>query len=115
MTLLEKQQVFARLAARLILRANEIGYEVTLGEAWRPQVTADYYASKGTGSKTSNHLNRLAIDINLYVNGVWLKNTEHHEPLGKWWEGQSSELWTCMWGGRWGDGNHYSFEHKGVK
>ena len=35
MTLREKQSKFAKMAAQLILKAYEMGYEVTLGDAYR--------------------------------------------------------------------------------
>jgi hypothetical protein len=35
MTLRENQSKFAKMAAELILKAYELGYEVTLGDAYR--------------------------------------------------------------------------------
>ena len=35
MTLREQQSKFAKMAAELILKAYELGYEVTLGDAYR--------------------------------------------------------------------------------
>jgi hypothetical protein len=112
MTLREKQSLFARLIARLLLRAYHTGFEVTLGEAWRPKVTADAYAAKGIGIKSSLHRSRLALDINLFKNGKYLTSTESYKNLGIWWEKQD-EL--CRWGGRFKrrDGNHFSITHGG--
>lgn len=112
MTLREKQSLFAMLVAKLIQHAIESGYEITLGEAWRPQVAADAYAASGKGIKNSLHKIRLAIDLNLFKGGDFLETSDDHRPLGEWWE-QQHEL--CRWGGRFGDGNHYSLEHEGRK
>lgn len=111
-TLRQKQNRFAGMAARLILKAQEMGYEVTLGEAWRTPEQAALNAQKGTGTRNSLHILRLAIDLNLFRNGQWLRDTEDHRSLGEWWESQDP---AARWGGRFNDGGHYSLEHQGVK
>lgn len=104
-TLRQKQSRFARMVARLITKAEDMGYEVTLGEAWRsPEEAAR------RGFPRSLHVQRLAIDINLFRGGKYLTRTEDHRPLGEWWESIGG-----TWGGRFNDGNHYSLEHRGVK
>ena len=115
MTLLEKQQLFAKLSAKLILQAFEMGYGVTLGEVWRPDEMARLYESMGKGIRASNHKRRLAIDLNLYRDNRWLTKTEEYTDLGRWWESQSTPEIKCCWGGHWGDGDHFSFEHQGVE
>lgn len=114
-SLLIKQQLFTRLVVKLIQHANELGYELTMGEAWRPDATAKFYEEKGIGSKNSLHRIRLAIDLQLFKNGEWLKETEDHRPLGEFWEKLSTEDCECAWGGRWGDGNHYSVAHQSMR
>ena len=43
MTLRENQSKFAKMAAELILKAYELGYEVTLGDAYRdPRLHGEY-------------------------------------------------------------------------
>lgn len=115
MSLLLKQQKFSQLVAQLILHAHELGYGVTLGEAWRPDEMARLYESMGTGIRRSNHRIRLAIDLNLFKNGRWLTKSEEYEPLGVWWEKQSTADYKCIWGGRFDDGDHFSLEHQGIK
>lgn len=95
--LLEQQQEFARIVPRLIDKAHELGFQVTLGDAYRDP-RAPY------GSKTSRHRVRLAIDLNLFKNGEYKAATEDHKPLGEWWEDQGG-----IWGGRFDDGNHYEW------
>jgi hypothetical protein len=101
------------MAPRLIDKAHELGYEVTLGDAFRdPRVHGKLGEKVGYGHRNSGHKNKLALDLNLFKDGKYLADTESHRPLGEWWEKQH-EL--ARWGGRFADGNHYSFEHEGVK
>jgi hypothetical protein len=76
MTLREQQSIFALNISKLIIAIYDLGLTVTLGEAWRPQVTANYYASMGTGSKNSLHLDRLAVDLNVFRDGSLLQNND---------------------------------------
>lgn len=112
LTVRQKQSKFARMVAQLIVRAEQMGYEVTLGEAYRPPEQAARNAQAGTGIKNSLHCDRLAIDINLFRDGRWLTDTDDHRPLGEWWESIGGS-----WGGRFAqpDGNHYSLAHNGRK
>ena len=65
------------------------------------------------GHKDSNHKRKLAIDIDLFLDGrYYLTETGDHRKLGEFWESLHP---LCRWGGRFGDGNHYSIEHGGVK
>lgn len=112
MTLGDKQRLFTNLLGKLIVWCYEQGYGLTLGEAYRPPETAQYYANKGVGIVNSLHIIKLAIDLNLFKDGNYLSTTEDHLPIGEYWE-SLHEL--CRWGGRFGDGNHYSLEHEGRK
>lgn len=98
------QDKFAGMVALLIVRARGLGYQVTLGDAFRdPRLHGHYGQKKGYGSPNSFHKLKLAIDINLFKNGDYLDKTEDHQELGEWWESIGG-----TWGGRWNDGNHYS-------
>ena len=96
MSLNEKQFQFTFLVSRLIKYAYARGYSLSFGDA---------YASRGH-CMGSYHYKRLAIDLNLFKKGVYLTATEDHRFLGKFWESLDP---MCVWGGRWSDGNHYSF------
>ena len=110
-TLRQKQSRFAQMAAALIRKAAELGYEVTLGDAYRdPKVFGAMGVRMGYGESRSAHKQRLAIDLNLFKDGRYLEGTDAHRPLGEWWEAQGG-----AWGGRFNDGNHYSLEHGGIK
>ncbi len=93
----ERQTEFARLVPQLINKAFDLGYKVTLGDAYRDP-RCPY------GSKSSRHRMRLAIDLNLFKDGVYLTETDDHESLGMWWESKGG-----LWGGRFNDGNHYEW------
>jgi len=111
MSLRKKQSEFAVMVARLISHADEAGYEVTLGDAYRdPRTHGEQGDKKGYGRSVSAHKQRLAIDLNLFKEGAYLQATADHEPLGLFWESIGG-----TWGGRFNDGNHYSLEMYGVK
>ena len=102
MTLREKQSIFAKNTALLILFAYAQGYEITWGEATRtPEQQLLYfegYTLKKIGSslklckttpksKTlkSKHIDKLAVDINLFRDGVYLTDKESFRPLAEYW------------------------------
>jgi hypothetical protein len=99
-SLRERQSQFAKAVPLLILCAYELGYEITLGDAC---------ATTGH-MKNSLHYIRLAIDLNLFKDGKFLTQTEDHRKLGEFWESIGGS-----WGGRFNDGNHYSFSWQGRK
>lgn len=113
MSLSEKQRLFTQLIAKLIVWSHENDYELTFGDAYRdPRVFGKVGISKGYGHKSSAHKNRLAMDLNLFINGKYAKSSSDYKPLGEYWE-SLHEL--CRWGGHFADGNHFSLEHNGVK
>lgn len=111
MTLGQKQRRFTRMIAQLIEYAYSQGYELTFGDAYRdPRVHGQVGQKKSYSSANSLHKERLAVDFNLFKDGVYLTRTEDHKPLGEYWESIGG-----TWGGRFNDGNHYSLEHGGRK
>lgn len=111
MTLREQQSKFAKMLPRLLDKAHELGFEVTIGDAYRdPRLHGAVGVKMGYGHSKSAHKQRLAIDLNLFKDGKFLSGTEDHKPLGEWWESQGG-----AWGGRFNDGNHYSLERNGIK
>lgn len=113
MTLSEKQQLFVSLIAQLITWANDKGYRLTFGEAYRTPEQAKLNAKSGAGIANSLHTQRLAVDFNLFINGEWQTKSEAFLPLGEYWESLGG-----TWGGRFKsrpDGNHFSLEHNGVR
>ncbi len=109
MSLGSEQKLFTKMVGQLIGWAYENGYELTFGDAYRdPRVFGPVGTKEGYGRKFSNHKRRLAIDFNLFKDGVWLTETEDHKPLGEYLESLGGS-----WGGHFDDGNHYSLEYQG--
>ena len=102
MSMREKQVLFTRKIALLISYAYETGYELTFGDAYR--------GDRKGHINNSLHYDRLAVDLNLFKDGIWRTETKDHEPLGMFWESLGGN-----WGGRYGDGNHYSWKYRGRK
>jgi hypothetical protein len=107
MPTVSEQNEFATNVAKLILKAQEMGYQVTLGDAYRDaRLHGTFGEKKGYGAAKSFHKTRMAIDLNLFSYGRYLPSTEDHRALGAWW---------VSIGGTWGgnfktpDGNHYSW------
>lgn len=112
--LLQKQWQFTRMVQSLIAYAHSQGYELTFGDAYRdPRVPY--------GHPESLHKMRLAIDILLFKNGEYIRDSEPYRPLGDYWK----SIGGC-WGGDFmdmvdgelkprPDGNHFSIEHEGRK
>jgi len=94
----DKQRKFARDFPLLIQYAHALGYEVTFPPEHEKHIAK------------SLHYKGLAKDINLFLDGEYLKDTEDYLPLGELWERLGN-----TWGGRFNDGNHFSITHGGVK
>jgi hypothetical protein len=112
--LLAKQQRFAAMVGSLIAWAyRQPGYGLTFGEAYRDPKEAQHNAETGAGIANSLHSLKLAVDLELFINGVWQTATPAYEPLGVYWESIGGS-----WGGRFHDrpdGNHFSLEYNGVR
>lgn len=113
-TLRQKQSRFARSVPLLLQYIVARGYEATLGEAWRTEAQAQANAASGAGISNSLHRERLAIDINLFKDGVYLASGEEHAPFGTFWKSLGPDY---AWGGDFAkpDPNHYSIAHGGRK
>lgn len=113
MRLGQKQELFMRLLPVLIDKAHDLGFEIRGGDLFRdPRVHGHMGEKVGYGNANSCHKLKLAIDLLLFKDGIYLTETEDYRGLGEWWERQH-EL-TC-WGGRFADGNHFSITHEGSK
>lgn len=98
MGLRDEQMAFVADVRLLLGKASELGYEVTFGEVQRTVEQQQLYVRTGR-SKTldSQHLKRLAIDLNLFRGGI-VCNREQIKPLGDYWESLSERN---RWGGSW--------------
>ncbi|MBC8319874.1 MAG: M15 family metallopeptidase [Bacteroidetes bacterium] len=113
MYLQKHQQEFAMDVAKLIQKASKIGVQLTLGEAYRTidQQLLYYHGltirsedrrlellSSKQRSRTlvSNHMRRIAVDFNFFVNGVLTYTDPLIEELGQYWENLNP---LNQWGG----------------
>lgn len=108
------QEKFAQSAAKLIAKAGELGYGVTLGEAWRTPEQAQWDADHHLGVAHSLHMDRLAIDLNLFQDGVFLTTPEAYVILGTWWKTLGPDY---KYGGDFAirDYDHYSITPDGIR
>ncbi len=107
------QQEFAQAAAKLIEKAVELGFTVTMGEAWRTPQQAQWNADHGTGIAHSLHTERLAIDLNFFKAGAYVTDGSLIKPVGEWWKSLGPNY---RWGGDFQhlpDGNHFSLSPDG--
>jgi len=113
-TLRQKQSRFVRYVARLIGFATDSGYEFTFGECWRTPEQAQWNADHGLGIANSLHISRLAIDLNLFKDGIMLTSVDAFAPLGIYWKNLATD---CSWGGDFSkpDVYHFSIQHNGVR
>jgi hypothetical protein len=110
MSLSDLQQAFALNVSLLIQRINDTGHGCTGGEWYRTPEQAAINAAKGIGIRNSLHCKRLAVDLNLFKDGVFLTDEEDHRQFGEWWEELDPRN---RWGGRFKDGCHYSMTDDG--
>lgn len=85
MTLSSRQQKFAWNVSCLIAKIFIRGYACTLGEVYRTPEQAALNEAKGIGIANSLHCKRLAIDLNLFKDGVYLTDGEHYKQIGEYW------------------------------
>lgn len=140
MTLGELQELHLNLfCTKLVPWALARGYTLRWGEAKRSDEQAEINAmgtngrirlsamlaaafptlalairnnGSANGIRNSLHEFKLAVDVDLFKDGQWLSQSEDHLPLGEYWESLHP---LCRWGGRFGDGDHYSIEYNGKK
>ena len=105
--------VQAEVNAMSLAGRNEIAEYIK--EDW-PILARLIRENPGKGIRRSLHNLGLAIDIQLFkkVNDVWVycEKSAEYEPVGTFWEGLHPE---ARWGGRFGDGGHFSIAYQGIK
>ncbi len=121
MSLITEQWLFVQDVYTLIFKAKELGYILTFGEAWRPKSQAwinslpaestligqsknmgeKFYFGDfvgGVGIAHSKHMDRLAIDFNIFKaeDTSRICTVEETRPIGEYWESLSPKN---RWGG----------------
>jgi|688.fasta_scaffold848022_2 hypothetical protein len=111
-----KQSIFILNFAKLIVWAYQQGYELTAGELFRTEEQHQFNLKAGKSkAKRSKHQDRLAGDLNLFINGVYRTDTASYKPLGDYWVSLHKDN---VWGGDFNkdgnkttndawDGNHF--------
>ena len=106
MALREKQSVFLKNVALLIKWTFDNGYELTGGELQRTKEQQEIYVNEGLSqTMNSQHLKKLAIDLNLFINGIYQTNNEAYKSLAEYWKSlHPNNVAGYDWG--W-DANHF--------
>lgn len=131
MSLLEKQQLFARLLGELLVWIYAQGWAVALADGsidtprkFRDAQTGVTFTAEDAHHKRGGlHYQRLAQDLNLFVGGQYVRRSDHVAWLAIGHKWQSLHP-LCRWGGNWDrdanplepgeqDGNHVSLFHEG--
>jgi hypothetical protein len=106
------QSLLVKSLGYLIRYAYERGYELTLGEAYvqTPRKARDgTFVQDGVHMPSSLHYTRLAIDLNLFIRGVYITRSDDMAwiDLGSFWKALDP---ACTWGGDFpnADANHFS-------
>src|SRR5690242_19312946 len=97
MSLREKQSLFVFNIHLLIEWAYRNGFELTFGEVYRTaEQQAIYLASGISKTQNSRHLVRLAVDFNIFRNGLLINSPIDIKPLGDYWVTLNTDN---VWGG----------------
>jgi hypothetical protein len=112
MTLGQLQELFMECLALHLTWLVANGYKVRGGELQRDPRVAALNAASGAGISNSLHIEKLAIDLLLFRNGVFLDQTADHAASGAHWKSLHP---LCRWGGDFTkpDGDHYSVAYAG--
>ncbi len=109
MGLRAKQSIFLKNVAKLILWAFENGFELTAGEMHRTQEQQDFYFKDGKSKvRKSPHQQRLAVDLNLFIDGKYITSNKGFKPLADYWKSLHPDN---VAGYDWGwDANHFEMK-----
>jgi hypothetical protein len=109
MSMVAKQQRFALAIADLIHYANDNGLPVTFGDAYRdPRLHGKIGEKLGYGNRHSCHKLRLAVDLNIIIDGE-IAGSNAYNFLHDYWDklGGAQRIPEDL--------NHFSFLHQGYR
>jgi hypothetical protein len=111
-TLGQLQRIHVDMVASLIAFVYGAGYELSWGEAYRTQEQAQWDAQHGSGIFNSVHCDRLAVDLQLFKDGVYLTDPAAYKFMGDFWKTLHP---LARWGGDFHtvDADHFSLEYEG--
>ncbi len=108
-----QQELFMRMVPRLIDHVHSLGYEIRGGDLFRdPRVHGEIGDKVAYGHRNSNHKQKLAIDLYLTLDGVYLTGNDAnnaHSDIHDWWDHQDGAPRIAH------DLNHYSLERHGMR
>ena len=97
MSLSVEQSKFLLDACKLIEFATALGWTVTAGELYRTLAQQEIYFKEGkTKTMQSNHMRRLAIDLNFLKDGKPVWDKASLQEIGSYWETMNPKN---RWGG----------------
>ncbi len=103
MSLSDKQFEFIKDVSKLIIFCVDRNFKLTGGELLRTKAQQElYFAADKTRTLKSNHLKKLAIDLNFFRNGHLTYAKSRLQFIGDYWESLDPK-------NRWG-GNYTSFK-----
>lgn len=103
MSLRTEQELFLLDYCKLVEFIFSRGFTCTAGELQRPVEMQKIYVQIGRSrTMDSLHIKRLAGDLNIFKDGVYITDKETLKPIGVYWESLSPK-------NRWG-GNFKSFK-----
>lgn len=101
MSLSMQQMLFVQDVVALINFAWQQNFDLTFGEVYRTLEQQEIYVRTGrTKTMKSQHLKRLAIDLNFFdrATGELVYDRKRLLPIGAYWESLSAQN---SWGGNW--------------
>jgi hypothetical protein len=84
-TLSERQRLHVKLSAKLIEFIYAQGFEATWGETFRTPLQAQANAASGAGIAHSLHIERLAVDLQLFKDGVYVTDVAAYKQFADYW------------------------------
>lgn len=86
LTLGQMQRIHVQLVSELIAFTYAQGYQLSWGEAFRTAQQAQWDAAHGTGIVNSVHCDRLAVDLQLFKDGVYLTDPAAYKFMADYWQ-----------------------------
>lgn len=108
--LIAAQSIFLQNVAKLILYINSLeGYTCTAGELYRTEEQqAIYYKKKLSRTMQSAHRQRLAVDLNIFYQGIYAASAEKYRLAAEFWHSLHPKNQAgYFWG--W-DSNHFEMK-----
>ena len=108
MKLSDRRVRITELLGVFLVWSSANGYRMAINAAKDPPKTCPKCKTIIYGHiKKSYHNDGLAVDFDLYdADGNYLPNTDDYRKPGEYWESLDP---LCTWGGRFGDGCHFSY------